>query len=273
MKRLLGTILGTITDTLSQPKATIGLWLFAAIGAVALHAGGIAFAIGYSQSDASDEELGAPAIEIGLELASPKLEPTDLPPGPEAEASAASQAVMEQKAEVEKTDLPKAEATETEDPDRLVSPDAQEKPKENEPTKVTVQATQSSESVASEATAPPMVEDQPEATKSVAPVQGTGKSAQRIRATWQKQLVAHIDRHKRYPSGSARRSVQIVLQFTLDRTGHVLAVDVAKSSGDAAFDAAAVSMMRRSDPVPPPPPLVADEGLSFTMPIIFRAKG
>jgi protein TonB len=179
---------------------------------------------------------------------------------------------MEQKAEVEKTDLPKAEATETEDPDRLVSPDAQEKPKDEEPTKVTVQATQSSESVASEATAPPTVEDQPEATKSVAPVQGTGKSAQRIRATWQKQLVAHIDRHKRYPAGGARRSVTITLQFTLDRLGHVLAVDVAKGSGDAAFDAAAIAMMRRSDPVPAPPPLVADEGLSFTMPIIFRAK-
>jgi len=268
MRRLLATII----DALSQPKASVGLWLCAAIGAVALHAGGIVFALGYAQSDASDEELGAPAIEIGLELASPKLEPTDLPPGPEAEASAASQAMMEQKADAEKTDLPKAEATETEDPDRLVSPDAQEKPKDEEPTKVAVQATQSSESVASEATAPPVVEDQPEAAKSVAPVQGTGKSAQRIRTTWQKKLVAHIDRHKRYPAGGTRRNVVITLQFTLDRMGHVLSVDVAKGSGDAAFDAAAVSMMRRSDPVPPPPPLVADEGLSFTMPIVFRAK-
>jgi TonB family protein len=265
-------LLGLMSDYVAHPRASIGLWLCAAVGAVALHAGGIAYAVSYAQSETSDEELGAPAIEIGLELASPKLEPTDLPPGPEAEASAASQAVMEQKAEAEKTDLPKDQPTETEDPDRVVSPDAQEKPKEDEPTKVTVQATQSSESVASEATAPPTIENAPEATKSVAPVQGTGKSAQRIRATWQKQLVAHIDRHKRYPSGSARRSVVITLQFTLDRVGHVLSVDVAKTSGDAAFDAAAVAMMRRSDPVPPPPPLVADEGLSFTMPIIFRAK-
>jgi hypothetical protein len=32
-------------------------------------------------------------------------------------------------------------------------------------------------------------------------------------------------------------------------------------------------MVRRSDPVPQPPPLVADEGLSFTLPVIFRVKG
>jgi periplasmic protein TonB len=32
-------------------------------------------------------------------------------------------------------------------------------------------------------------------------------------------------------------------------------------------------MVRRSDPVPAPPPLVADDGLSFTVPVIFRVKG
>ncbi len=32
-------------------------------------------------------------------------------------------------------------------------------------------------------------------------------------------------------------------------------------------------MLQRSDPVPPPPPLVADEGLSFSLPVIFNDKG
>jgi hypothetical protein len=32
-------------------------------------------------------------------------------------------------------------------------------------------------------------------------------------------------------------------------------------------------MLKRADPVPPPPPLVADEGLSFTLPVNFRVKG
>ncbi len=47
------------------------------------------------------------------------------------------------------------------------------------------------------------------------------------------------------------------------------------SSGDrakTAFDEAARAMMQRADPVPPPPPLVADEGLTFTLPVDFRVK-
>jgi hypothetical protein len=31
-------------------------------------------------------------------------------------------------------------------------------------------------------------------------------------------------------------------------------------------------MIRRSDPVPMPPPLIAEEGLTFTLPVIFRVK-
>jgi periplasmic protein TonB len=63
------------------------------------------------------------------------------------------------------------------------------------------------------------------------------------------------------------------VSFELDRTGHILSTHVVQGSGDASFDEAGLAMMRRADPVPAPPPLVADEGLTFTMPIIFRVKG
>jgi periplasmic protein TonB len=62
------------------------------------------------------------------------------------------------------------------------------------------------------------------------------------------------------------------VRFALDRTGHVLSASIVRGSGDASFDEAALAMMRRADPVPPPPPRVADEGLTFTMPVIFRVK-
>jgi TonB family protein len=55
--------------------------------------------------------------------------------------------------------------------------------------------------------------------------------------------------------------------------GHVLSASIVKGSGDTAFDEAALAMVRKSDPVPMPPPLIADEGLSFTLPVIFRVKG
>ncbi|MGZ5876162.1 MAG: TonB family protein, partial [Bradyrhizobium sp.] len=112
-----------------------------------------------------------------------------------------------------------------------------------------------------------------EGPRSVAPALGTGASTKRLRATWQKELIAHLDRHKRYPSDRSQKSAEIVVSFALDRMGHVLSTSVVKGSGDAAFDAAALAMVRRSDPVPQPPPVVADEGLNFTLPVIFKIKG
>jgi periplasmic protein TonB len=111
-----------------------------------------------------------------------------------------------------------------------------------------------------------------EAPRSVAPVQGTGESAQRVRATWQKELAAHLDKYKRYPSNRSMQAAEITVSFELDRSGHVLSASILHGSGDASFDEAALAMMRRADPVPPPPPLIADEGLSFSLPVIFRVK-
>ena len=102
---------------------------------------------------------------------------------------------------------------------------------------------------------------------------GHRRSTRRLRATWQKQLIAHLDRHKRYPADRAQKSAEILVSFALDRMGHVLSTSIVKGSGDAAFDEAALAMVRRSDPVPQPPPVVADEGLNFTLPVIFRVKG
>ena len=55
-------------------------------------------------------------------------------------------------------------------------------------------------------------------------------------ATWQKELVAHLDKHKRYPSERQQKAAEIAVRFTLDRLGHVLETSIAKSSGDEAFD-------------------------------------
>ena len=111
-----------------------------------------------------------------------------------------------------------------------------------------------------------------ESPRSVAPAAGTGESARRERVTWQKELAAHLDKFKRYPSDRLVERAEVVVSFVLDRVGHVLSKRIAKGSGDASFDAAALEMLQRSDPVPPPPPLVADDGLTFSLPVIFHAK-
>jgi TonB family protein len=258
---------------LDEQKTSRRLWIFAGVCALALHAGGAALAISHLQAEETDDALGAQAIEIGLEMAAVHREVTDLPPGPDTDASTASPQLAEQKAEVKETDLPKDTPTEPEEADRVVTETESKKPKEDDPMVAAVQTSASTESVAAEATATPSSEAIPEGPKSIAPAIGTGETARRVRVTWQKELSAHLDKHKKYPTDRSQKSAEISVRFTLDRMGRVLSTSIEKSSGDAAFDEAALAMVRRSDPVPAPPPLIADEGLSFTVPVIFRVKG
>lgn len=247
------------------------IWIAAALGAAALHAGGIALALSSMQPDSSTD-LGAPAIAIGVELLSPRLDRNDLPVGPDTQASAAAPAVVEQKAVVEQRALPRAMPTETDDPDRVVAPNRAKKPTQEDPKIAAVQAASSAESVAAEETAIPTVTAAVAAPHSTAPALGTGESAQRERQTWQRELAVHFNKYKRYPVDRAMAHAEVVVRFVLDRMGRVLSTQIVKGSGDASFDAAALSMLQRANPVPPPPPLVADEGLAFTLPVIFHAK-
>jgi TonB family protein len=155
----------------------------------------------------------------------------------------------------------------------VVTPNDTKKPIEDEAKVAAVQSSASQQSLAAEATATPSSENVPQGPRSVAPAQGVGESARLVRLTWQKELIAHLNKHKRYPAGRERKNVEILVSFVLDRMGHVLSESIVRGSGDRAFDEAALAMVRRSDPVPQPPPAVADEGLSFTLPVIFRVKG
>jgi protein TonB len=253
-------------------KVSWRTWTLAALAAITIHLGCIALAIKYMGDDDPEEALGAPAIEIDIALLALRRAPADLPPGPDVEASVASPTVVEQNRILEPIVLPRAVPTETEDPDRVVAPIETNKPRKDEPEIPPIPAIPAVASIAAEATAPASSEIIQESTRSVTPVQGTGESPQRVRATWQKELIAHFDRHKRYPATSSLQSAEILVGFVLDETGHVLSSNIVQGSGDSSFDEAALAMIRRSDPVPKPPALVAQAGLSFTLPVIFRAK-
>lgn len=261
-----------ISDIDTERKPSRRLWIFAGLTALALHLGGAALAVAHLKGG-EPEDPGTEAIEIGLDISSLHRDPTDLPAGPDADASVASPAIAEQKAEVKETELPKDTPTETQEPDRVVTPEESKKPKEDDAKLAAVQATASTESVAAEATAIPSTEAVPEGPRSVAPALGTGDSARQALVTWEKKLSAHLDKHKRYPPERSLKSAEILVGFAIDRKGHVLSASVVKGSGDTAFDEAALAMVRKSDPVPPPPPTVTDEGLNLTVPVIFRVKG
>ncbi|MEA2760013.1 MAG: periplasmic protein TonB [Methylobacteriaceae bacterium] len=253
-------------------RNALAIWIPAAIGAVALHLAcvGLVYA-NLPQEDADD--LGVPAFEVGLDLLSPRIEATDLPPGPESEASAAAPAQIEQKEKVEETALPQEKPTEAEEPDRIVAETAPKTPMDEEQKVAAVDTNASTESAASEATAPAPIENAREAPVATAPAAGIGSTGQEMSKKWKSLLSAHLNRFKRYPVKSARRNAEVQVSFTLDRRGHLKVASVLRGSGDPAFDQAALAMLRRADPLPPPPTAVTDDELSFTVPIVYRLKG
>ncbi|MFO1108963.1 MAG: TonB family protein [Bradyrhizobium sp.] len=262
-----------MTDLDNEPRPSKRLWLGAAAGALALHLGGVALAVAHLRGDGLDEgTLGATAIEIGV-FASPHVEPNDLPPGPDADPSAAAPQLNEQKAEVKQTDLPKDRPQETEDPDRIVTQNDSNKPKEDEPKIAAVATAASTESVAQEATALQTLDEKaPEAEKARAPNLGIGKDIGKLTADWGKQISAYFELHKRYPKVKKNKTASVKVHLTLNRLGNVVEVGVIESSGDAAFDEAAIAMIRRSDPVPRPPAELTDDTFSYNLNVNFNEK-
>jgi protein TonB len=75
-------------------------------------------------------------------------------------------------------------------------------------------------------------------------------------ANWKSQLMAHLERRKRYPPGARSRGERgtVFVRFTIDASGNVQSVNLSRSSGHAELDQEVLAMVRRASPVPAPPP-------------------
>lgn len=255
-----------------EQRPTWRLWTIAAVVAVALHVGGAALALAHLQPDDGADGLGANVEGVDVELMSPSAEDTELPPGPDADASVASPALAEQKAEVKPTDLPKEIPKESEEPDRVVTQNEQKKPTEDTPKVETVQTAASQESVAQEASARQKIDNAREANATAAPNLGIGKDKHALAAKWERQISAYFELHKRYPKVDKTKAAMVKVNLVLNRLGHVVSLAVSQSSGDAAFDEAALDMIRRSDPVPRPPASLTDDTFSYNLNVDFKDR-
>jgi len=261
-----------MTEPTNEQPPSWRLWTIAAAAAIALHVGGAALALTHLNSDDSSDGLAVPVTEISVDLTSPAGEETDLPAGPDADASVASPALAEQKAEVKPTEMPKDTPTESDHPDRVVTQNEQKNPTDDDPKLEKVQTTASQESVAQEATARQRLANAPEADVAAAPNIGIGKDRQRLAAKWEQQISAYFELHKRYPKVEKTKAAKVKVSLVLNRLGHVVSLAIAESSGDPLFDEAALDMIRRSDPVPRPPAALTDDTFSYNLPVDFRDK-
>ena len=247
------------------------LWFLAATAALALHLGGAALAVSHLKTIDGDEGLGVNGADFAVELESPKALDDNLPPGPDVDAAQASQQQVEQKAELKETDFPIGRPTESEDPDRVVS--NSEKPKEDDPKVAAVQTEAAQENNAQIATARQQLDERARESEQIkAPNPGIGKDKLNLTANWGRKISAYFDLHKRYPENHKSKAATVKVSLVLNRRGNVVSANVVQSSGDSAFDDAAISMIRRSDPVPPPPAGLTDDTYPFSLDVSFNAS-
>lgn len=86
-------------------------------------------------------------------------------------------------------------------------------------------------------------------------------------SNWGGAIRSRIERRKRAPRGAGEGTV--VLSVSIARSGALVGVRVAASSGNGALDAAAVDAVRRAGSFPPAPDGLNDPQYSFRLPIRF----
>ena len=90
--------------------------------------------------------------------------------------------------------------------------------------------------------------------------------------SWQRSLVAQLERNKRYPPGAGGVQGTARLAFRIDRRGRLLTSRIVQSSGSAALDEETLALVKRAQPFPPPPADTADDQLAFVVPIRYAAS-
>lgn len=124
---------------------------------------------------------------------------------------------------------------------------------------------------AEHASAPPIAALPPDRT-TAAPAEGASQSEPSDAVpSWQGKLLAHLERHKRYPAAAQQRRQQGVayLYFVMDRAGKVLAYRLQRSSGYALLDTEALALLLRAQPLPPPPAEIGRDRIELNVPVEF----
>lgn len=89
---------------------------------------------------------------------------------------------------------------------------------------------------------------------------------------WAMRLIARLNEHKQLPPSGAGEGGTAKVAFRIDRAGNLLSARVRQSTGQAALDQEALAIVKRAQPFPAPPEDIADDKLSFVVPITFQGS-
>jgi periplasmic protein TonB len=233
----------TLSSLDDQSPRDLVRWAIAGTIVIAVYAGTAAYIFATHEPDDVGDVSNVVTIELAPIDSTPDAVEQDVAPAPEAMVE--SQPLP---------DLPKEKQ-----PDEV----KMEQPPDQAPTEVPLPTPKPPEKV--EQTPPPP------APQTAQPVKG-GSPA--VASSWQASLVQQVQRYKRYPAGAQARNEQgvVLLSFSLDRDGHVLAHSIARSSGYADLDNEVMAMIMRAQPLPPFPASMPQPQVDLTVPIRFSLR-
>jgi periplasmic protein TonB len=256
----------------SQPvisRPELVRWALCAAVVIAAHA---AVALAFTmRGDEAEADAGAPVVTLELApiAVAPPAPSRDLAPGPLMESESQEQVAEEAPPEEQKQPKKEKEVEQPPAPDPEVAmakpePMAEEGPVDEKPAPV----------VAPAAPVPtaPQVAPTPAPRVAALAVGQVARPTSAAVATWQRLLVAQLERHKRYPPQAHGHVGEARLTFSIDRGGHVLTSRIVHSSGSVALDEEALALLKRAAPLPPPPAGISDDQLSFVVPIRYHCE-
>lgn len=96
----------------------------------------------------------------------------------------------------------------------------------------------------------------------------------RERARYFGALRATVERHREYPLAARRMRLEgtVLVRISIARDGHIVAVHVRQSSGEAVLDNAAMSAVRSVASFPSAPAEVEGETFTLELPFVFRLR-
>jgi len=222
-----------------QNSGDLARWTAAAVIVVGLHAGAVAFLLNWHEPVEIGDESDIVTVELAPIDATPDAVARDIAPAPESM--------------VESKPVPQ--------------PQQQQKP----PEEVKIEQPPDADAILPAPAVKPLEkteEARPAAPRTAEKVKG---GAPRIEPSWQTSLVRQIQRYKRYPPQAQTRNEQgvVLLGFSLDRDGRVLAHRIVQSSGYVDLDNEVMEMIMRAEPLPPFPESMPQARLDLTVPIRF----
>ena len=255
----------------AEDLADLRRWLISGAIVVLAH-GALAAAVALRQENEPAEPAGAIVIEFAPVPVAPANQETDIPPGPEQIMSDASPERPTEVVKEKVEQIPEQKSEEERPPEVQPAPNPEipiQPPKE-----VQLETPHEEPHTPAPTTSAPQAAPVQTAAIPAAPAQGRSAQRSNVIPSWTSEIVALLERNKRYPPAAHARGEHGVAQvfFRLDRSGRVIDSRVTRSSGAAALDAEALALLQRAQPFPPPPAELAGPQVNLTVPIRFNLK-